>query len=258
MTIDFKKLFALLAREWIELRSPRVLVTLALFGLCQAIMMSAGKFHGRLEDTFLIFMVGGLAAMVVSFDAVSKEREHHTLDLLLVQGLPRAGIFLVKWITALFTGLVVALVFCIGTLVGTLLSGTPPVPGDLLAELGMTGWLMVIYSLLALACSILFRRGKWAMAGSAFAWVLLRPSLVSLLIMTPLESLLGLSREQIWGIMAYLPEFSFRLVLDPGRGMPRGVTIPTENAALALTGYLCLFTLLSAVIFFRQDEPGLT
>ena len=55
-----------------------------------------------------------------------------------------------------------------------------------------------------------------------------------------------------------LPEFAFRLVLDPMRGAPHGVSVPHVLPYFALTAYALCASAVAWLIFLRQDEPTIS
>lgn len=248
-----RKILAILQRELYEFRAGRTLATLGLFAVLQLLLMLGSKTIGRLESTLLLFQLGGVMALVLCFDSLAREREHHTLDLLLTGGLPRSHLFAARWLAALGWCLVCALVLVLATGLGSWIKGQPFGAVDLLVMFAMIFWLLSVYGLLALACSVVCRRGKWALIAAVIAWVVLRPPVQALLVIGPL----GWGKQQVWSYLAWLPDFAFRMGLDPARSAPQGVIIQTYVPYLAL-GLACVgLTLLGWGVFSLQDEPAI-
>lgn len=256
MNGETSKVAALLRRECWELRSPRVLAALGLLAGMQCLVMAASRQTGRVEDTSVLFMLGGLVGVALAFDLVAKEREHRALDLLLTQGVSRRALFAAKWLAALGLCGAAALAATAGSLVGRILSGKPAGWSDLAAEFTMLWWLLAVFGLLALLCSVALRRGKWALMAAAVAWAILRPPVMMLLVLAPLQDALGWDQTQLWRVLAVLPEFAFRLGLDLPRGAPDTVSIEAWLPYAALAAYVAVFTAAAAAVFVRQDEPS--
>ena len=256
MNGEMSKMAALMRRECWELRSPRALAVLGLLAGMQCLVMAASRQAGRIEDTSVMFMLGGLVGVILAFDLVAREREHRTLDLVLTQGVSRRALFAAKWLATLGLCGAAALAATAGSLLGRLLSGKPAAWADLLAEFAMLWWLLAVFGLLALLCSVVLRRGKWALMAAAVAWAILRPPVMMLLVLAPLQEALGWDQTQLWRVLATLPEFAFRLGLDPQRGAPEGVTLAAWLPYAALAAYVAVFTATAAAVFVRQDEPA--
>ena len=170
MNLEPRKMIYLLRRELYEFRSSRLLAAFGIFGLLQGVIMFSARAHGRTEDTILVFLIGGLSTVITAFDLVAREREQHTIDLLLTQGVSRTSLFLAKGLTAFLFSVIGALVFCVATVSGTAIAGYPVLWGDLLPEFGMITWMMGAYAAIALACSVIFRRPKTALIGAMMTW----------------------------------------------------------------------------------------
>ena len=255
MSGEKEKIVAVLRRELIETRSLRRMALLAAPGLLQFVAAAASANHGRVEDTYVVYMLGGMIGIVLVFDLMAKEREHHTLDILLTQGISRRGLFVAKWIGAVSICFAAATLLVAGTLLGSAISGNVLSWRDYLAEWGMIGWFLTVYGLLALLFSCALRRSKWALAGAAFAWLLVRPPFVALLVFEPLEAIVGWSRQRSWQIMAALPDFAMRIGLEPARAVPDSIHVNTSVSYVALALYALGFSLLGWWVFSRQDEP---
>lgn len=257
MKHEFLKVGAVIRRELLEMRSGRILAVLGLFALFQGTLMFVSKATGRIEDVFLIFMFGGLTAVLIGFDGFAREREQRTIDLLLTQGISRRGLYAAKWLSLILLCIVAAGTAILGGMLGSLLSGKPVARLDFLAEFAATVWLLSIYGALALACSAMLRRGKWALIAAIVVWIAFRPMVIGTLVLGPVSGALGLTQTQTWHIAACMPEFAFRFVLDPGRASPSGVNVPTWLAYAALSAYLIGFSSLGWLVFRRQDEPAI-
>ncbi|MBA4384478.1 MAG: hypothetical protein C0410_07055 [Anaerolinea sp.] len=255
MNSEIKKMFFLLKREFFEFRSVRVLAAFGVMGILQGIIMVNSQEHGLMEDTFLIFLIGGLCTVITCFDLVSREREQHTIDLLLTQGINRGSMYLVKWITAALLSAIGALVFCFATIIGTAISGEDVLWNNFLPEFGMITWAMGSYAAIALLCSIIFRRPKSSLIAALMVWVIFRPAVFGMLVIDPIRKALNLSKTELWRVVAFIPDFAFRLGLDIEKAAPKDVIIPASWPLLALSGYILLGTLLAWLIFIRQDEP---
>jgi ABC-type transport system involved in multi-copper enzyme maturation permease subunit len=257
MKREFLKIGAVIHRELSEMRSGRILAVFGLFALFQGALMFASKATGRVEDVFLIFMFGGLTAVLIGFDSFAREREQRTIDLLLTQGISRRGLYTAKWLSLILLCIAAAGTAIIGGILGSLLSGKSVAWTDFLAEFAATVWLLSIYGTLALACSATLRRGKWALIAAIVIWIAFRPMVIGNLVLGPVSDALGLSKTQTWHIAACLPEFAFRFVLEPGRASPSDVSVPIWLAYVALSTYLIGFSLLGWLVFRRQDEPAI-
>lgn len=255
MNCEWGKVILLLRRELFEFRSIRVLAIFGIFGFLQCIIMFSARAHGLMEDTIFLFLIGGLCTIFTGFDLIARERELHTIDLILTQGITRGSLFLVKWITTVMLSAIGALVFCIATVIGTALAGQPILWENFLREFGIITLAMEAYAAIALVCSVVFRRPKSALIAAMSVWVVFRPPVVSLLLIHPIQSAFSLDKAATWRFVAFIPEFAFRLGLDIHKGAPTDVTIPASWPFLALTGYIVIGSILSWMIFMRQDEP---
>lgn len=256
MKHEFSKIGALVRRELLEMRSGRMLAVFGLFALFQGVLIFVSKSIGRNEDVFLVFMFGGLAAVLIGFDGFAREREQRTLDLLLTQGISRQGLYAAKWLALMLLCTAAAGTAILGGGVGSLLSAKPVARLDFLVEFIATAWLLSIYGALALSCSAALRRGKWALIAAVVVWVAFRPMVIGTLVLGPLSDALGWSKAQTWNIAACLPEFAFRFVLDPARASPADVGVPLWIPYIAMSAYWIGFSLLGWLIFRRQDEPA--
>lgn len=255
MTSTIPKILPLLRRDLAELRSPRTLAILGIFTLFQFFLSMSAKVHGRVEDSLLVFQMGGIIAVMIAFDLLSRERENHTLDLLLIQGISRSGLFFVKWLAMIIFCCLGALGFMLGDLAGMLLHGFSINGLDLIIGTGMTAWLLSFYGSVSLLFSTIFRRSKWALIGSALVWVLFRPAVLALMLITPLQKALNWSKDQVWQFLSLLPDFAYHVGLDPVRGTPQGVIIQPAWSYLALFCGVLFCSAAAAWIFARQDEP---
>lgn len=255
MKPSLRKVSIVYRREMAEIRSSKTLIVFVLFAAMQCLLMFVSQAPGKIEDTYLFFMLGGLVAVIACFDIISKEREHRTLDLLLTQGISRQGLFLAKLGAAFTYCFFGTLVVIIGGIVGSFLSGKIPAWGDWLAEFGMTFWLLSIYAMLSLLFSSVFRRGKWALAGAATTWFLMRPAILGNIVLGPLSKLFGWNRSLTWYAAACIPEFAFRLGLDIKRGAPDDVAILWYFPYLVLGIYVIAFAVSAWLVFRNQDEP---
>ena len=255
MKCEWKKIILLLRRELFEFRSIRVLAVFGVFGFLQSICMFSARDHGLMEDTIFLYLIGGLCTIITCFDLIARERELHTIDLILTQGITRSSLFLVKWITTVILSVITALVFCVATVAGTTLAGQSILWENILREFGVIILAMEAYAAIALLCSIIFRRPKSALIAAMSVWVVFRPPVVSLLLIHPIQSALSLDKAATWKFVAFIPEFAFRLGLDIHKGAPEDVTLPGGWPFLALTGYVVIFSILAWLVFSRQDEP---
>ncbi|MGB7540141.1 MAG: ABC transporter permease subunit [Anaerolineales bacterium] len=255
MKREISKIGAVIRRELLEIRSGRMIAVFGLFALFQGALMFVSEETGRIEDAFLIFMLGGLVAVLIGFDGISRERENRTMDLLLTQGISRWGLYTAKWISLMLLCIAAAGTAVLGGVLGSLLSGKPVARPDFLVEFAATAWLLGVYGAMALACSVMLRRGKWALIAAIVIWMVFRPMVIGMLVLGPVSNALGLSRNEIWRIAACLPEYAFRFVLDPAHASPPDVSVPAWIAYAALAAYLAAFTCIGWLAFRRQDEP---
>jgi ABC-type transport system involved in multi-copper enzyme maturation permease subunit len=254
MNPSMLRIALILKRELMELRSWRTLLALGLLGALQFFVSLVSKAHGRVEDTILVFQMGGIIAIILGFDLVAKEREQHTIDLLLTQGISRQGLFAAKWLAMLIFCLLGGLVFGLGNGLGMLLRTIPLNGLDLWVESGMVAWLFCVYGSIALLLSVLFRRAKMALAGSILIWMFFRPAVMALLVFNPLKELLGWTKSQLWQGLAVMPEFAFHIGVEPLRGIPDGVSLQPAWCYVALAGYLVVLSTVAWGVFIRQDE----
>ena len=254
MKLKLQHIFLVIRREFLDLRSPRSWLPLVLFAALQFLISAVNKSHGRVEDTVLIFQIGGILTIILAFDLIAKERENHTIDLQLTQGISRNGLFIAKWCAMVAFCLLGGLAYIIGNGLGMLIQRVPIQITDLLAESGMIAWLLSVYGSIALLFSVLFRRAKMALAGSVVVWLLFRPPVLSLLIFNPLQQVFDWSKNQLWQVLALMPEFAFRIGLEPARAIPNDVSIRAVWSFLALSAYVILLGFAAGGVFANQDE----
>jgi len=249
------KVFPVFNRELMELRSGRMLAAVGLFTFLQFFLALNSKTHGRIEDVLLVFQAGGIVAVIMVFDLIARERETHTIDLLLTQGISKAGLFIAKWLAMVVFCGVGAAGFVLGNTAGTWISGAEVIWLNILAQGAMVWWLFSVYGAFSLLFSVLFRRAKWALIGAACIWVGFRPPVLALLVLNPLKEAFQWTKSQLWQVLAFMPEFAFHIGLDPVRGAPEGVTLNTSWSYVALAAYVVVLSLAAFLIFVRQDEP---
>jgi ABC-type transport system involved in multi-copper enzyme maturation permease subunit len=254
MKTSLKNIHLVLRREFLELRSLKAILPIFVFAALQFFISVVSKSHGRAEDTILVFQIGGILAIILSFDLVAKERENHTIDLLLTQGISRQGLFAAKWCAMLAFCLLGGTAFLLGNALGMLMHGLSINIADLLIESAMVFWLFTVYGSCALLFSVLFRRAKMALAGSVLVWLMFRPPVLALLIFNPLKQAFHWSQTLIWQALAFMPEFAFHIGVDPIRGVPDGVSIQVAWSFFALAGYVILLGLTAVGVFTKQDE----
>jgi len=254
MAHSIRNVSLVLKREMVELRSIRTLLTLGLFAALQFFLALISKAHGRAEDTLLVFQIGGIVALIIAFDLVAKEREYHTIDMLLTQGISRTGLFAAKWCAMLVFCLLGGASFLLGNVAGMLVSGAPFNVLDLAIEFGMVTWLVAIYGCIALCCSVLFRRAKMALAASIVIWMFFRPAVLALLVFNPIKAALGWDKSQLWQALAWMPEFAFHIGMDPLRGVPEGTTLQPQWCYVAMGAYIVVLSIAALTVFLRQDE----
>ena len=255
---EASKTAAVYRREMAEARSPRSLAVLGTLALLQAFLMFVSRAPGRVEDTTIVFMVGGLFAVLAGYDLIAREREARTIDLLLVQGLTRSALFAAKWAAATTGAVIMSAALVAGGVIGAVASKKPLAWSDYGWEFVMVAWFLWVYCLAALAWSVVARRGKWALSAAVVTWLAVRPPVVGLLVLRPLREAQGWSMSQAWTVLAALPEFAFRLALDPTRGVPQGIVVPRVLPYAALTAYVAGASIVAWLVFLRQDEPPLT
>jgi len=255
MNLEFKKIATVYHREMVELRSSRSLAVFGLFAILQCLLMIVNKAPNRVENSFMIFMLGGFVGVLVCFDMITKEREHHTMDLLLTQGITRRGLFLAKWLATLSFCVIGGAAALCGGAIGSIISGKSLVWGDWLAEFIMAVWLLSIYGVLSLMYSATAKRGKWALIAASVTWFMMRPAILGQILLGPFSNYLGWSKSLTWHIAAWMPEFAFRLGLDIQRVAPDDVYIEPWLPYLVLSIYLVVLSLSAWLVFRRQDEP---
>lgn len=124
-------------------------------------------------SAFFLYLIVPIFAIVVSFDAVSKERVQGTLDLLLSRPVSRTGVLLGKFLGA-FSAVAfpVTLVNLAGLGVVTATSGESPSGGFAAGFLGFTLLLIAFYVLMQIIFSTLAKTSGTAVLFGVLVWLL--------------------------------------------------------------------------------------
>lgn len=124
-------------------------------------------------SAFFLYLIVPIFAIVVTFDAVSKERVQGTLDLLLSRPVSRSGVLLGKFLGS-FSAVAfpVTLVNLVGLGVITATSGESPTGGLVAVFLGSTLLLIAFYVLLQLIFSTLAKTSGTAILFGVLVWLL--------------------------------------------------------------------------------------
>ncbi len=121
----------------------------------------------------LSFFIVSIFAIVLSFDAISKERVQGTMDLLLSRPSSRTGVLLGKFLGAfLAVAIPVTLVNLAGIGVITAASGKGPTGGFAAAFLGVSLLLIALYVLIQLIMSTLAKTSGTAVLFGVLIWLL--------------------------------------------------------------------------------------
>ena len=121
----------------------------------------------------LSFLIVSIFAIVLSFDAISKERVQGTMDLLLSRPSSRVGVVLGKFLGAfLAVAIPVTLVNLAGIGVIAAASGKGPTGGFAAAFLGGSLLLIALYVLIQLIMSTLAKTGGSAVLFGVLIWLL--------------------------------------------------------------------------------------
>lgn len=124
-------------------------------------------------SAFFLYLIVPIFAIVVTFDAVSKERVQGTLDLLLSRPVSRSGVLLGKFLGAfLAVAFPVSLVNLAGIGVITAVSGRAPSGPFAAAFLSFTLLLIAFYVLLQLIFSTLAKTSGTAVLFGVLVWLL--------------------------------------------------------------------------------------
>lgn len=170
---------------------------------------------------FVVKVVLSLAALLMGFDQISRERELGTLKLVLANAVPRGALLLGKWVgNYLCLTVPVLLLTCLGFVL-VQLDPAVHVTGDqtlrFLCTLGLTGLYLALFLSLGILFSTLARRTATALVGLLLAWamlVFLLPNLGTLLArqITPIPSVASMQEKasQTWTreILLFLEERS--------------------------------------------------
>jgi ABC-type transport system involved in multi-copper enzyme maturation permease subunit len=157
-----------------------------------------------------LYLIVPIFAIVVTFDAVSKERVQGTLDLLLSRPVSRTGVLFGKFFGAfLAVAIPVTLVNFAGLGVITATSGTPPTGSFATAFLGYTLLLIAFYVLLQIIFSTLAKTSGTAVLFGVLVWLLF-----NILYNVLVFALAGLISD---------PEAQFSFQLYAGLGNPSSI-----------------------------------
>ena len=177
-------------------------------------------------SAFFLYLIVPIFAIVVTFDAVSKERVQGTLDLLLSRPVSRSGVLLGKFLGAFAAvAFPVTLVNLVGLGVITATSGESPSGGFATAFLGFTLLLIAFYVLLQIIFSTLAKTGGTAVLFGVLVWLLFNI----------LYNVLTL----VVGLLIADPAARFQFGLYAGLGNPSSIyqQLVLLYAPLNLTGF---------------------
>jgi len=174
-----------------------------------------------------LYLIVPIFAIVVTFDAVSKERVQGTLDLLLSRPVSRSGVLLGKFLGSFAAvAFPVTLVNLVGLGVITATSGESPSGGFATAFLGFTLLLIAFYVLLQIIFSTLAKTSGTAVLFGVLLWLLF--NLLYNVLTLAIGALLG------------DPAARFQFQLYAGLGNPSAIyqQLVLLYAPLNLTGFL--------------------
>lgn len=250
------QLLALLDREvrnapWRRL--ALCLLLIALFQMATALASDAHVKH-RIEWPalfFFLWLFGFLAAIGLTFDRVSSERESRALDFLLTSGAARFSLMISKVVVsvllsaALGVGFLAASTFVYAPFVGV------PTALAVWRHLVPVCALLTVYGMLALVCSTVFRTSKVALLAAFSVALGMRPRIYEALVQT-VSRLLDLGPNAATALRALSPEVA--LIHITGVGPSVGDRQPVV-AGLVQGGLAALAIALAVVVFLRQEEP---
>jgi hypothetical protein len=200
---------------------------------------------------FFLWLFGFLAAIGLSFDRVSLERESRALDLLLTSGATRARLIASKVTVVLLLSAALAVGFLAATTVAYAPFVGVPTALSVWRYLVPICSMLVVYALVGLVCSTAFRTSKAALL-TAFAVALAgRPRIYEALAQVVSRSL-GLGPRAAAALQALSPEIALVHVTGVG---PMVSERQPGIAWLVLVSLAALAIALAVVIFVRQDEP---
>jgi ABC-type transport system involved in multi-copper enzyme maturation permease subunit len=131
--------------------------------------------YEEINWSFIVICVISLLALLLTFDAISGEREAHTLVLLLSNPVSRSQIFLAKWLSILlvlaitiFTGILISLVIQIS-------SGSLIINGSTATEVILFFLFSLVFSALmtcmGLLCSVVTRNSNVSLLYAVALWL---------------------------------------------------------------------------------------
>jgi ABC-type Na+ efflux pump permease subunit len=256
MRTRMNQLLTLLERDVRNAPWRRLALGVLLIAVFQALTALGSGAHSkhRIEWPalfFFLWLFGFLAAIGLSFDRVSSERESRALDLLLTSGATRAHLIASKVVVVLLLSAALA----VGFLATTTVVYAPMVG----APVALSAWrhlvpicaVLTVYALLGLACSTAFRTSKAALLVAFSLTLALRPRLHEALVQAVARAL-GLEPRVAAALQALNPEIALVHVTGVG---PMVVERQPGIAWLGLIGLAVLAIALAVAIFMRQEEP---
>ena len=165
-------------------------------------MMNVGPDVSQVDWTFIIGYVLSLIALIFTFDAVSGEREHGTLRLMLANSIPRHTVLIGKFLGALMS---VSIPFMLAVLVNLLmLSTTSAVHLNTQAwgRLGIVLFVALLYTCLFLALGLLVsarvQRSAVSLVILLLTWVTFVGFMPSTLASLARDFSSSMSRDEYW------------------------------------------------------------
>jgi ABC-type transport system involved in multi-copper enzyme maturation permease subunit len=251
------RFLVLVRRDFRAATNKRLFFLLAFMALFQLwFIVGSGSVEkvleaGRMEFMAVVFsfnILGSLAALVLSFDGISRERQNKTMDLILTSGVSKRMVMLsraaanlaVSFVFSALYLLAVALVYAaLGGGVGTALLCFGYLPG-------LTAFNFV-YCLLGNALSVLFRSSRTSFIVSMAVGLVCMPRLF----VTMLEGIAG-TFGMGPGFIEIAGMASPALIMNALGGGASGASLAAAFIFLAL--YTAALTLGGSAVFTRQDE----
>ncbi|MBN1291158.1 MAG: ABC transporter permease [Candidatus Latescibacteria bacterium] len=133
--------------------------------------------YHMLDWTFIVQILFSLLLILLSYNAISEERETKTLVLIGSNAVSRWQIYIGKFVSLFSLSSVTLLVSMLAGLTTILLVGEIPVGTALMARLALFFMLSLVYGalflLIGMGCSVLFRRSTISLLVSMTVWLFL-------------------------------------------------------------------------------------
>ena len=165
-------------------------------------MMNVGPDVSQVDWAFIIGYVLSLIALIFTFDAISGEREHGTLRLILANSIPRHTVLIGKFLGALIS---VSIPFMLAVLVNLLMLSTASaihLNTQAWGRLGIILFIALLYTCLFLALGLLVsarvQRSAVSLVILLLTWVTFVVFMPSTLAALARDSSSSMSRDEYW------------------------------------------------------------